>query len=222
MNDVHSISSRRAERDAMIREQLEARGLSDDRVFQAMREVPREDFVPDDAREDAYADKSHPLALGQTISQPYMVALSSSVARIKPTDRVLEIGTGSGYQAAVLSRLAKEVITVERLAPLAAKARATLAQRGIHNVTVLEGDGTMGAADYAPFDAIVVTAGGPSVPASLVDQLAVGGRLVIPVGPRDVQELVLIEKTGPNTTRESNHGRCVYVPLIGAEGWTSS
>lgn len=222
MIDPSSELSRRAEREAMVREQLEARGLHDERVLAAMRTVQREAFVPPSKASAAYADGALDLEFGQTVSQPFMVALSSSLAQIRHGDRVLEIGTGSGYQAAVLAQLAGHVVSIERLAPLAMSAQAKLAELSIHNVTVLVGDGTLGSPDHAPFHAIVVTAGAPVVPRALVDQLCVGGRLIVPVGPREQQRLLIVEKTGTNSTREIDAGGCRYVPLVGAQGWATS
>jgi len=178
----------------MVRTQIEARGVADPRVLEAMRSVPRHLFVPENVRPYAYAD--HPLAIGyrQTISQPFIVALMTELLEPQPDDRILEIGTGSGYQAAVLSRLVEEVYSIEIVEPLAKRAATDLAEHGFDNVTVIAGDGYRGLPDKAPFDAVMVTAAPPYVPQPLVDQLAVGGRMVIPVG-ETYQELQLLEKT---------------------------
>lgn len=202
----------------MIARQLLGRGILDKRVLQAMRTVPRHAFVPEAMREKAYEDGPLAIGQGQTISQPYMVALMSEMLELKGTERVLEVGTGSGYQAAILGLLARRVVSIERHEPLAQKAAAILGKLGIKNVVVQVGDGTMGAPDHAPFDAIIVTAGGPHVPDSLVDQLAVGGRLVCPVGPRDGQRIVRIRRTERGIIEEEGI-RCAFVPLIGEEGW---
>lgn len=177
----------------MVTDQLIARGIHDARVLEAMREVPRHAFVPEELRAFAYSDQPLPIGYEQTISQPYIVAAMSELAQIGPEDRVLEIGTGSGYQAAVLARLAREVYSIEILAPLAERARATLRQLGIDNVSVRAGDGYQGWPDKAPFAAILVTAAPPAVPAPLKEQLALSGRLVIPVGTGE-QELRVITR----------------------------
>lgn len=202
----------------MVEEQLAARGLRDRRVLDAMRRVPRHCFVNPADVPRAYED--HPLAIGrgQTISQPYMVALMTELLALNPTGRVLEIGTGSGYQAAILAELAQEVVSVERDPALAASARERLARLGYGRVVVVVGDGTLGCAERAPYDGIVVTAGGPQVPPSLKKQLAPGGRLVCPTGPRDLQRLSVITRTASGL-EESFDTACTFVPLIGAEGW---
>ena len=199
------MAGRDAERLRMVREQVESRGVRDAAVLRAMTEVPREAFVPEDQAEFAYRDTPLPIAEDQTISQPYIVALMAAALELEPDDRVLEIGTGSGYAAGVLSRIAAEVYTVERHAALAEGARRALEALGYENVHVLHGDGTLGWADHAPYDGIVVAAGGPDVPEPLVDQLAVGGRLVIPVGPMPrLQELVRVTRVSPTEiARES-------------------
>jgi protein-L-isoaspartate(D-aspartate) O-methyltransferase len=187
-------------RERMVTEQIEQRGVTDARVLGALRAVKRHLFVPEAEREDAYED--HPLAIGhgQTISQPYIVALMTDAAQPKPTDRVLEIGTGSGYQAAVLSLLAKDVYTVEIVEPLGLAARQRLEELGYANVHVRIGDGYQGWPEHAPFDAIVVTAAPPEIPPALVQQLAEGGRLVVPVGT-SYQELLLLEKKNGKTSK---------------------
>lgn len=202
----------------MIREQVACRGVDNPAVLEAMRRVPRHLFLPEDQRRYAYEDHPVPIGAGQTISQPYMVALMTQLLELKPRDRVLEIGTGSGYQTAILAELAGDIITVEREPVLAERARATLAGLGYENIEVIEGDGTVGSPEHAPFDAIVVTAAGPDVPPSLKSQLATGGRLVCPAGPRDMQQLIRVVREGSGL-REEVGTNCVFVPLIGAEGW---
>ena len=204
----------------MVREQVESRGIRDPAVLQAMLEVPREAFVPEDEVEFAYRDSPLPIAAGQTISQPYIVALMAAALELEPNDRVLEVGTGSGYAAAVLSRITREVYTIERHAELAERAGQVLESLGYDNVHVLHGDGTKGWPEHAPYDGIVVAAGGPEVPEALLAQLAVGGRLVIPIGPTPrLQELVRITRVGEDEYSRENLGGVRFVPLIGAEGW---
>jgi protein-L-isoaspartate(D-aspartate) O-methyltransferase len=207
------------QRERMVREQIEARGIRDRAVLRAMREVPREAFLPPELEEFAYEDTPLPIASDQTISQPYIVALMTAALQLGPNDRVLEIGTGSGFAAAILGRIAKEVYTIERHAELAERAAHRLRELGFHNVTVHQGDGTLGWPEHAPYDAIVVTAGGPQVPQALLDQLAVGGRLVIPVGEeRNLQRLVRITRNAEGLQHEEL-GDVRFVPLIGAQGW---
>ena len=179
----------------MVREQLAARGITDARVLSAMTRVPRHEFVPPGLRAQAYGDGPLPIGHGQTISQPYIVAFMTAALNPKPGDRVLEIGTGSGYQAAVLSSLVAEVFSMEIVAPLAQRAEADLKRLGYGNVTIRAGDGTLGWPEAAPFDAIIVTCAPEEVPRALVDQLKVGGRMIIPVGrPLGAQELYLLRK----------------------------
>ena len=208
---------------AMVADQIASRGVRDARVLEAMRAVPRHEFVPLPAGGNAYVDSPLPIGHGQTISQPYIVALMTELARPSPGDRVLEIGTGSGYQAAVLSRLVDKVYSVELVAPLAESAAAVLRRLGYANVTVRNGDGYLGWPDEAPFDIIMVTAAPETVPPALLAQLKRGGRLIIPVGPVwDVQDLQVLEKdaAGKVTTRSVIPVR--FVPLVkrrdGAEG----
>jgi protein-L-isoaspartate(D-aspartate) O-methyltransferase len=205
--------------DGWIDEQLVARGIRDPRVLEAMRRVPREAFVPGASQPLAYADRALPIGFGQTISQPFMVAVMTEALGLGGDQRVLEIGTGSGYQTAILAALASEVITIERLAELAGEARAILRSLGYSNVEVIVGDGTLGLADRAPFDRIIVTAGAPRVPEALTRQLsAAGGRLVIPVGPSDQQWLRVITRDGDRFT-EATRDACVFVPLVGEDAW---
>lgn len=207
-----------AQRVRMVRRQLEDRGIRDERVLEAMRTVPRHRFVPPSLHNVAYEDRPLEIGHGQTISQPYMVGLMTELLALRPTDRVLEIGTGSGYQAAVLSTLAGHVYSIERIEELARKAARLLIELGYDRVTILTGDGTSGLPEYAPYDGIIVTAGAPRVPAALKEQLAPGGRLVCPVGPRDLQHLVRVIRDG-NVFRQDEGIGCVFVPLLGADGW---
>jgi len=208
-----------AYRRAQMVETLRQGGIRDGRVLEAMAEVPRHLFVPEALRHQAYSDDvSIHIGEGQTISQPRIVALMTEAGKIQPDHRVLEIGTGSGYQAAVLARLARFVFTVERVASLARVAKGALDGLGVENVSVKVMDGTLGWRAQAPYDAILVTAGAPDVPEPLVDQLADGGRLVVPVGPRETQVLKVVEKRGRHTFASELKGAC-FVPLIGRHGW---
>jgi protein-L-isoaspartate(D-aspartate) O-methyltransferase len=204
----------------MVEEQIAARGVVDRTVLDAMLAVPRQMFVPSSAAEFAYDDTPLPIEEGQTISQPYVVALMAAALKVTSRDRVLEIGAGSGYAAAVLARIAAEVYAIERHAVLAELASRRMKDLGFDNVDVRHGDGTLGWPEHAPYDAILVSAGGPSVPDALRTQLAVGGRLVIPVGttPR-AQELVRVTRIGQNEYRQEELGAVQFVPLIGAQGW---
>lgn len=207
-----------AERHAMVEHQLRRRGICDERVLQAMFEVPRHEFVPMGAIEEAYADR--PLAIGQseTISQPYIVAVMTEAARIEPGAKVLEIGTGSGYQTAILAHLGAKVYTLERNFDLAEVARARLARLRYTRVEVIWGDGSEGYPEAAPYDIILVTAAAPQVPEVLKSQLAEGGRLIIPVGDIHHQDLQLITRTGSEFTTRLLHP-CQFVPLVGKHGW---
>ncbi len=209
-------------REDMVDRQIAARGVTSRRVLEAMRKVSREHFLPPELREFAYEDSPLPIAAGQTISQPFIVAYMIEGLDLKGGEKVLEIGTGSGYAAAVLAEIAGEVYTIERIAELAASATAALASAGYDNVHVLHGDGTLGWPAHAPFDGIVVTAGGPEVPDSLRRQLRIGGRMVIPVGQdREFQELQRITRIS-ETDFETQYLTAVrFVPLVGAEGWGS-
>jgi protein-L-isoaspartate(D-aspartate) O-methyltransferase len=207
-----------AERLVMIRAQLQRRGITDTRVLQAMREIPRHAFVPPEWRHEAYSDRPLPIADGQTISQPYMVAIMTQSLMLQGHERVLEVGTGSGYQAAVLSRLATQVYTIEYFPNLAKRARAIVQRLGYTNVQVLTGDGGLGLAAYAPYHGILVAAAAPHVPQSLLGQLAEGGRLVIPVGSITSQELLIITRHGDDYP-QARSVSCRFVPLRGQEGW---
>lgn len=207
-------------RETMLSEHLLGRGIHDPAVLAAMREVPREAFVDGGIRELAYEDHPLPIAGGQTISQPYIVAYMIEALQLSGTEQVLEIGTGSGYAAAVLSRIVATVHTVERLGDLASSARQRLGMLGYANIIVHEGDGTLGWPEQAPYDAIVVTAGAPKVPKPLLDQLAIGGRLVIPVGSHaDLQVLLRVRRTGEHDYHSEELCGVRFVPLIGAAGW---
>jgi protein-L-isoaspartate(D-aspartate) O-methyltransferase len=200
-------------------EALERLGIRDRRVLDAMREIPRDYFVPEAYRHVAYSeDVSIHIGEGQTISQPRVVAAMTEAARIGPEDRVLEIGTGSGYQAAVLARLARFVFSIERIAPLAREAKARLDGLGIENVSVKVMDGTLGWRALAPYDAILVTAAAPDVPHPLVEQLVDGGRLVVPVGARETQVIRVVVRRGEKFETTDLQGAC-FVPLIGRHGW---
>ncbi|HWZ43464.1 MAG TPA: protein-L-isoaspartate(D-aspartate) O-methyltransferase [Candidatus Saccharimonadales bacterium] len=207
-----------AERRAMVEEQLRRRGIQDERVLAAMTEIPRHEFVDPQWIAQAYSD--HPIAIGeqQTTSQPYMIAIMLQVAEIKPTDRVLEIGAGSGYQTAVLSRLAAQVFAMERHPELTETARLLLQRLGHENVTLVTGDGSLGLPQAAPFDAIIVAAAAPRVPPALMAQMAVGGRLAIPVGNSEDQVLHLVRKQPHGISVECLEG-CRFVPLIGEQGF---
>ena len=202
-----------AQRQRMVQQQLVARGIEDERVLAAMAKVPREEFVPADARVDAYEDGPLPIGHGQTISQPYIVAFMTQQLRPQTSDRVLEIGTGSGYQAAILAELVKEVYSVEIVEPLAKGAEATLARLGYKNIHLKVGDGYKGWPEEAPFDAIIVTCAPDKVPQPLVDQLKDDGRMVIPVGERFAQELYLLEKKN-GQLKESVTLPVRFVPML--------
>ena len=206
-------------RDEMVDEQIVARGVRDRLVIDAMRHVPREQFVPSESREMAYRDSPLPIPQEQTISQPYIVACMVEALELNGGEKVLEIGTGSGYAAAVLAEIAGEVYSIERIRQLAEHAANTLSKLNYSNVHVLHGDGTGGCPEHAPFDAIVVAAGGPKVPKSLKSQLAIGGRLVIPVGSTKSQKLVRIRRLSKLKFKTEAIVDVRFVPLIGHEGW---
>ncbi|MFA0777386.1 MAG: hypothetical protein PVTTEEND_001100 [Candidatus Fervidibacter sp.] len=202
----------------MVEHQLRRRGIRDERVLAAFLKVPRHKFVRPQDLWVAYEDYPLPIGYGQTISQPYIVALMTELLALKGDECVLEVGTGSGYQAAILAELAREVITIERIPELARRAQRVLTDLGYRNVTVLVGDGSLGAPDFAPFDAIIVTAAAPHPPKALLEQLKDGGRLVIPIGDRPLQELIRFVRKG-DEWQEEKHGPCLFVPLIGKNGW---
>ena len=202
----------------MVDTQLRCRGITDERVLAVVGEIPRHLFVGDKEKPFAYSDGPIRIDCGQTVSQPYMVALMTQHLEVSPGDRVLEIGTGSGYQTALLAALGARVYTIERHAVLTDQARQRLSELGYENVSYRIGDGTLGWPDEMPFDGILVTAGAPEVPDSLRDQLVDGGRLVIPVGSRSMQTLVIVRRSG-NSFIEEEHTGCIFVPLVGEQGW---
>lgn len=202
----------------MVADQLQARGIRDPRVLAAMGTVPREAFTDADDRRRAYEDAPIHIGWGQTISQPYMVALICEAAAVGPDDRVLDVGTGSGYQAAVLAELARDVHTIERIEQLVDRAREKLAAGGYERVVVHQGDGSLGLPELAPFDAVTVAAAAPGLPAALYEQLALGGRLVVPVGDRRGQRLEVVVKS-PEGPAIVHSVACRFVPLVGAEGY---
>jgi protein-L-isoaspartate(D-aspartate) O-methyltransferase len=206
------------ERRRMVERQIEARGVRDPRVLTSMREIPRHMFIPPPFDRAAYDDCPLPIGNGQTISQPYIVALMTALIRPAAQDNVLEIGAGSGYQAAILAALVRKVTTVERIPAVADLARQNMAALKVGNTEIIVGDGTLGYPKNAPYDGIIITAATPRVPAPLIGQMAESGRLVAPVGGRDIQELVVLEKFGGRVS-ESLHGGVRFVPLIGEHGW---
>jgi protein-L-isoaspartate(D-aspartate) O-methyltransferase len=209
-----------AEREAMVERQIESRGITDPKILEAFRAVPREEFLSSEYRDLAYGDHPLPIEAGQTISQPYIVALMIKAAEVKPGDKVLEVGAGSGYAAAVMSRIAGSVLAIERQPDLVASASERMRRLGYDNVRIVEGDGTRGWPDEAPFDAIVAAASGSHVPETLVEQLAPGGRIVMPVGEPDwVQKLVKVTRGPAGKLIKEDLGGVRFVPLIGEEGW---
>jgi protein-L-isoaspartate(D-aspartate) O-methyltransferase len=206
------------DRARMVDDQLARRGITDERVLTAMRRVPRHLFVDEALRDRAYGDHALPIGEEQTISQPYIVALMTSLLALTGREKVLEIGTGSGYQTAVLAELARRVCSIERLPRLAQRGRALLDGLGYANVWVRVGGGTLGWPDEAPFDRIIVTAGGPSVPPPLLEQLAPDGRMVLPLGDQEAQTLTVVERTG-GTMKLTPHGDCKFVRLVGKYAW---
>ena len=208
-------------RQEMVETQLIPRGISDKRVLEAFRKVPRHKFVPENLIASAYDDCALPIGEGQTISQPYMVAIMTEKLKLKGDEKVLEIGTGSGYQAAILAELCQKVYTVERIDPLSKRAQEIAKQLGYSNIEFVVGDGTQGLSSAAPYDGIIVTAGSLSIPQPLVDQLKEDGRLVIPVGDIFQQILTRITKHGSQLETEESVP-CIFVPLVGKYGWKSS
>jgi protein-L-isoaspartate(D-aspartate) O-methyltransferase len=211
-------AERTTARDEMVRQQLEKRGIRDRRVIDAMAKVPRHRFVDAALWSRAYGDHALPIGAGQTISQPFMVALMTEALALEGGEKILEVGTGSGYQTAVLAEFTPRLFSIERSPELARAAARSLAELGYSNVILKTGDGTLGWREHAPFDRILVTAGAPGVPSSLFEQLAEGGRIVIPVGDREVQRLEVIQKVHgkPKVTTLVD---CAFVPLLGEEGW---
>ncbi len=205
-------------RDEMVDKQIEPRGISDLNVLLAMRKVPRHLFVSEALMDQAYGDFPLPIGHQQTISQPYIVAEMTQALQLTPDDRVLEIGTGSGYQAAILAEITFRVYTIERMHPLLLKARKLFDTLNYHNIVTKYSDGTTGWADESPFDAIIVTAGAPEIPETLLNQLAVGGRMVLPVGDQYSQELIKIDRDDSGV-HQSNLGGCRFVKLVGEYGW---
>jgi len=218
-NEVDS-EERLAEREWMVQTQLMGRDITDGAVIDSMLIVPRHRFVKENKQVYAYYDNALEIEAGQTISQPYIVALMAQALELKASDNVLEIGTGSGYSAAILSRLAINVYTIERHEVLANLAKERFNGLGYNNIEVLVGDGTLGWPEKAPFEAILVTAGGPVIPDSLIDQLAIGGRLVIPVGEKGEQKLIRVKKTVTGELIEESLGSVRFVSLIGTKGWS--
>jgi len=204
----------------MVRDQIAARGITDPAVLAAMGRVPRHLFVSEALRDQAYGDFPLPIGEGQTISQPFIVAEMTQALHLEASDRVLEIGTGSGYQAAILAEIVFRVYTVERIHPLLVKARKLFDALRYHNIVIRYADGSLGWPDEGPFDAIIVTAGAPSIPQVLVQQLAVGGRMIVPVGGHYAQELVVITRE-EKAVRQSRLGGCRFVKLVGEQGWQS-
>ncbi len=217
LKDVESSGSPQKDRLEMVR-RLEAQGITDQKVLEVMRRIPRHLFIANALWDQAYADHPVPIDRGQTISQPYIVALMTQALQLEKSDRVLEIGTGSGYQTAILAELAQHVYTIERFPELSEKAQKLLTEAGYTNISFRVGDGTVGWPEEAPFEKIIVTAAAPEVPAALVEQLAERGRLVIPVGGRQLQTLVALTKEGEKLRREELCA-CSFLPLVGKEGW---
>jgi protein-L-isoaspartate(D-aspartate) O-methyltransferase len=209
------------QRKKMVDSQIRSRGVRDERVLRAMEKIPRHLFIDEGLIDQAYNDNPLPIGEKQTISQPYIVALMAEALELKGREKVLELGTGSGYQAAILAELAERVFTVERIASLAQKARKLLESLNYYNVVIRVGDGTYGWREESPFDAIAVSAGSPSIPRMLVEQLAIGGRLVIPVGGRYSQSLIKLTRLSenPDDVKKEDLGGCRFVSLIGEHGW---
>ncbi len=210
-----------SKRQQMVAEQIISRGIKDTRVINAMRKVPRHLFLDEALRAQAYEDNPSPIGEKQTISQPYIVALMTELLGLKGKEKVLEIGTGSGYQTAILAEIAEEVYSIERIPSLAKRARKLLDELKYTNIIIRIGDGTLGWKEQGPYDGIIITAASPYPPATLLEQLKVGGRLVIPIGEEFSQDLILYTKEGDGTYSSENHGGCRFVKLIGDEGWKS-
>ena len=206
------------ERRRMVEQQIQSRGISNPQVLRALREIPRHLFIPPPYNTSAYEDAPLPIGNGQTISQPYIVALMTELLDPRPEDHVLEIGAGSGYQAAILSMLVLYVTTIERIPAVADLAKENLAKIGLKNISIIVGDGTRGYPENAPYDGIMITAATPEIPNPLIDQLAFGGILVAPVGGREIQELITLTRNENGMVR-SSHGGVRFVPLIGEHGW---
>ncbi len=219
-NNGHGPGTLEEQRARMVEEQLRSRGIRDAQVLAAMGKIPREEFIFGEDLRDAYGDHPLPIGAGQTVSQPYIVAAMVEALDLRRPDRVLEVGTGTGYEAAILGELAAEVWTIERHEELASTARKILARLGHGNVHVICGDGSVGLAEQAPFDKILVAAAAPRIPESLVAQLGDGGRLVVPVGTRTAQQVHIVRKEGKEIF-VTTHDLCRFVPLVGAEGWNS-
>jgi protein-L-isoaspartate(D-aspartate) O-methyltransferase len=218
MNQLSDLSPQ----ERMIQQQVIDRGIRDEPVLDALRNIPREKFFPDENKPEAYADRAAPIGHGQTISQPYIVALMTQRLHLRPTDRVLEIGTGSGYQTAILARLCREVYSIERVKPLLDEAFERLMDLNLRNVHLRYADGTLGWPEASPFDRVLIAAGAPRVPRSLLlNQLVDGGIAILPVGPQDEQMLVEVRRKG-NDLLSTDICPCRFVKLIGAEGWQGS
>ena len=207
-------------RERMVEDQLKARGLTEGRLLAAFRTVPRHLFVPPELAREAYTDHPLPIGVDQTISQPYIVALMTHCLRLQGHERILEIGTGSGYQTAILAELGLEVYSVERLPELLLPAKTRLLSLGYSNITLTSGDGSLGWPERAPFDAVLVSAAAPEIPRSLLAQVGTGGRMVLPVGPPNAQMLIEVERR-PEAVHRREVASCVFVPLIGEQGWRS-
>lgn len=206
------------QRARMVEDQLRSRGIRDVRVLAAMGKVPREEFIASEDFRDAYGDHPLPIGAGQTVSQPYIVAAMVEALELRPSDRVLEVGTGTGYQAAILGELAAEIWTIERHEELISRARVILSRLGYKNVCVAHGDGSLGLPEHAPFDRILVAAAAPRIPESLVAQLLDGGKMVLPIGTRYEQQVHIVHKECKEIF-VTTHDLCRFVPLVGAEGW---
>ena len=218
---AETLTNYAAEREAMVERQIESRGITDPKILEAFRAVPREAFISEEYADHAYGDHPLPIEAGQTISQPYIVALMIKAAEIKPGDKVLEVGAGSGYAAAVISRIAGKVVAIERQRELVKIAQQRIARLGYDNVKIVEGDGTRGCPEEAPFDAILAAASGSHLPPQWVEQLAEGGRIVMPVGdPGWIQKLVKVTKGPGGNLITEDLGGVRFVPLIGEEGWS--